>query len=50
MDIDKEMRDITNKLKEDWGDNGYCYFPYEWFTRRSDTYQYVFEAFCRDGL
>ena len=29
-DIDKELLKVRNSFGTDWGDNGYCYFPFEY--------------------
>lgn len=35
---------LRNTWGREWGLDGYAYLPYEWLTRKSDTVQYVFEA------
>lgn len=35
---------LRNTWGREWGIDGYAYLPYEWLTRKSDTFQYVFEA------
>jgi len=35
---------LRNSWGRDWGIDGHAYLPYEWLTRSSDTFKYVFEA------
>lgn len=40
---------LRNSWGREWGLDGYAFLPYEWLTRSSDTYRYVFEAWtCVD--
>lgn len=41
---------LRNTWGRDWGLDGYAYLPYEWLTRKSDTFQYVFEAWTAVDL
>lgn len=39
-----------NTWGPDWGDQGYCYLPYEWFIRGSDTIRWVIEAWTSTDI
>lgn len=41
---------LRNSWGRDWGVDGYAYLPYEWLTRTSDTFKYVFEAWTSTDI